>query len=200
MASKYINSKDIKIPNARLSFHSLAEPSRFDPDNDKEVPKYSAELILDPTYAPHKKVVEMIKTEIDSVIKQKWGSKPDNLKPIDFWGQGDTRKRQDDGQIYTGYKGMIYVKSKNAKRPLILDSDKSPLDSREVEDVFYGGCYVNAILNLWCQDHPKWGKAIRCQIKGLQFREDGEPFAGNSVSADIFDEFGSNDDGDEFGF
>jgi hypothetical protein len=47
---------------------------------------------------------------------------------------------------------------------------------------------VVAIVELWAQDNS-WGKRINATLKGVQFYQDGEAFAGGvSASADDFED------------
>ena len=96
-----------------------------------------------------------------------------------------------DSIDYAGYAGTMSLKASSTKRPIIIDRDKSPLT--EDDNKFYAGCYVNASLELWAQNN-QFGKRINCNLLGVQFMKDGEPFAdGVKGSIDDFEAFTDED-------
>ncbi len=69
------------------------------------------------------------------------------------------------------FEGNLYVNANNKVRPLIIDRDKTPLDSTDGKP--YGGCYVNASIELWAQDHATHG----IPINGLSLIRNNSFFA-----------------------
>lgn len=187
---KSVNSDPIKLKNVRLSFPSLREPTKFDESNEKEIPKFKASFILDPSDAGHQATIKEIETAAKKIIKEMWGGKPPKMKDIECFGEGNNKISESTGEVYDGYQDMFFVSGNNPKRPICMYRDKTPIEKADVEDVLYAGCYVNASINLWTQDN-QYGKAIRCQVRGVQFFRDGEPFGGGAVDTDAeFDDFG----------
>ena len=81
-------------------------------------------------------------------------------------------------------------------RPNIKDKDGiTPL--QESDGRPYSGCYVNLIgLEIYGFQHPKFGKRICAQLRGLQFLRDGDAFAVGKPADDT--EFGDvGDTGDD---
>jgi len=181
MAKRNITSdKKIPIPNARLAFPSLWRKASF---NGAEGDKYEATLLIPKS---DKKTYNAIVSEIKR-LQDEAGIKI----PKDKWCI-----RDGDEYDYDGYAGHWAIKASNRVRPTIIDRDKSPLT--EDDGVIYGGCYVNAIIQLWLQNN-EYGKRINANLLGVQFAKDGEPFsAGVTVSEDEFDEFDEFDELDEF--
>ncbi len=199
MPAKSKQSNPIKLSNVRLSFPKLAKPQKYDEADENEIPKYSAAFLLDPSDESHAKIIKEIKLKAKQTIDETWGKKPPKFKPIDCYGDGNDQVN-DDGNVYDGYENMFVIKGNTAKRPIVLKlsgGDKTPLDKDEIEDVLYGGCYVNGSVHLWTQDHPKWGKRINCTLRGVMFRRDGEAF-GNTVNIDEEFEDDFDDDDDDF--
>jgi len=193
---KAIHSKPIKLQNVRLSFPTLKEPTRFDPDNEREIPKYKAAFILDPKV--HAETIKEIKATAKQLMDEMWGGKPNGFKDIDCFGDGNNKVNA-QGDVYDGYQDMFYVQGNNPKRPLLLHKDKTPVDKDEIEDVFQAGYRVNGSINFWTQDN-KFGKAIRCTLRGIQFVREDETFGGGGVNADLeFDDLADDDEGD-YGF
>jgi hypothetical protein len=62
-----------------------------------------------------------------------------------------------------------------------VDKDRSPLVSADGRP--YSGCYVNAQVEVWAQDHKSFGKRINAQLLGVQFVEDGDSFQAGAPPA-----------------
>ena len=167
----------IILKDVRLSFPSLFHKAVFD---GKET-KFEATFLIDK--AGNAAKIKEIKAAIDAMIKDDLkGSKlpPDKVCMKDG-----------DSIDYAGYAGTMSLKASSTKRPIIIDRDKSPLT--EDDNKFYAGCYVNASLELWAQNN-QFGKRINCNLLGVQFMKDGEPFAdGVKGSIDDFEAFTDED-------
>jgi hypothetical protein len=167
----------IILKDVRLSFPSLFHKAVFD---GKET-KFEATFLIDK--AKNAAKIKEIKAAIEGMIKDDLkGSKlpPDKICMKD----GDSIE-------YAGYAGTMSLKASSTKRPIIIDRDKSPLT--EDDNKFYAGCYVNASLELWAQNN-QFGKRINCNLLGVQFFKDGEPFAdGVKGSIDDFEAFTDED-------
>ena len=163
----------IKLENVRLSFPSLFRKANF---NGEET-KYEATLLINKDSQ-----ADLIK-QLEKAIQEKLKT---DLKGAKL-GADKICLRDGDGVDYDGYEGHMSLKAANSKRPLVIDKDKSPLT--EDDNVIYGGCYVNAIIELWAQNN-NWGKRINANLLGVQFVRDGDSFgaAGESASVDDFEE------------
>lgn len=172
----------LKLKNVRLSFPDLFEATQYDA---KSKPRYSA-VFLVPTKSP-------LKAEIDAYIEDmaaaKWGAKAKTyLKSIlpdpkgCCWQDGERKS-------YDGYEGHFALSAHrylSQGRPLVLDANKTPLS--EADGRPYAGCYVNATVEIWCQDNAN-GKGIRAELLGVQFLRDGDAFAaGSKPSEDDFED------------
>lgn len=167
----------IILKDVRLSFPSLFHKAVFD---GKET-KFEATFLIDKERDAAK--IKEIKAAIDGMIKDAFkGAKlpPDKICMKDG-----------DDIDYAGYGGTMSLKASSSKRPIIVGRDKAPLT--EDDNKFYAGCYVNASLELWAQNN-NYGKRINCNLLGVQFMRDGEPFAdGVKGSVDDFDAFTDED-------
>jgi hypothetical protein len=170
----------IILKDVRLSFPSLFHKAVF---NGEETKFEATFLINKATYGPK---IKEIKAAIDAMIKE-------NLKGAKLPPDKICLKDGDDID-YAGYAGNMSLKASSTKRPIVIDRDKSPLT--EDDNKFYAGCYVNASLELWVQNN-QYGKRINCNLLGVQFHKDGEPFAdGVKGSLDDFEAF--TDDESDF--
>lgn len=168
----------IFLKNVRLSFPSVFRKAVFDGNETK----FEATFLIDKANGADK--IKEIKDAINAMIK-------DDLKGAKL--PPDKICLKDGDNIdYAGYAGTFSIKASSTKRPIAIDRDKSPLT--EDDNKLYAGCYVNASLELWAQNN-NYGKRINCNLLGIQFFKDGEPFAdGVKGSVDDFDAFGDDEE------
>jgi hypothetical protein len=173
----------IALKNVRLSFPSLFHKATFEGVETK----YEATLLLDKD--DHADAIKDIRSQMQAGIKAK----------LDGAKLGADKLCLKDGadSDYDGYGNAWTLKAANAKRPLVIDRDKSPLT--EDDNRIYSGCYVNASVELWYQKNA-YGKRVNANLLGIQFFKDGEAFGegGTTASGDDFDAF-DDDDEDIFG-
>lgn len=169
----------LKLVNVRLAFPALFEAKTV---NGEGKPAFSASLLLDPSDPQ----VKTVNQAIDAVAKEKWGAKADAvLKTM----RATDKVCLHDGDLkeqYDGFAGNLYISSRSAARPLVIDANKSPLTEKDGKP--YAGCYVNASIELWAQDN-NYGKRVNASLRGVQFLRDGDAFAGGApASEDEFDD------------
>ena len=88
--------------------------------------------------------------------------------------------------MYDGFEGMHTFNATNKVRPLVIDSNKTPLTAADGKP--YAGCYVDVIVEFWAQDNS-YGKRVNATLSGVQFRADGDAFSGGRpASTDEFDD------------
>jgi len=178
----------VKLNKVRLAFPTLFEPKAV---NGEGEPRFSAAFPIEPGSANAKALA----AAMAAVAKDKWGEKaPAILKELKAKGRVCYKETplSKDGEVYDGFEDMHTVNASNKARPLVIDRDKAPLTAADGKP--YGGCYVNASLELWAQDNG-FGKRINATLKGVQFAEDGDAFGGGApASPDDFDDLGVNED------
>ena len=170
------------LKDVRLAFPAIFEPKSV----QGEDPAFSATFILPPDHPQ----MDELNAAIEAVAKEKWGAKaPEILKAIRAKGNTCLHSGDEKAQ-YDGFDGNFYISARNKVRPTVLDRDKSPLVAADGRP--YGGCFVNASLELWAQDN-NFGKRINASLKGLQFVRDGDAFSGGGAADP--DEFADLSDG-----
>lgn len=178
----------VKLNNVRISFPDLFQPKSFDGQQDA---KYGAQFLIDKEGANYDAVIKAMK----EVAAEKWPKSSDKAL-AKLTKEARTCLTDGDDKDYDGYQNMYCLSARSASRPLVIDKDKTKLDSADGKP--YSGCYVNASIDIWAQDN-KWGKRINAQLRGVQFWEDGEPFSGGSTaSEDEFDAFPEDDEEEMF--
>lgn len=175
----------LQLKNVRLAFPALFEAQTV---NGEGEPAYSASFLYEPT-SPNKKLMD---DAIEAVGSEKWGAKWPAVKK-ELLGKDKTCQHDGDTkEQYDGFPGMLYVSARNKSRPTVIDRDKTPLTRGD--GLPYGGCYVNANVEVWAQDN-KYGKRINASLRGVQFYRDGESFSGGTpASADEFDDVSGDED------
>lgn len=174
------------VENVRLAFPSVFEASSY----ENGPAKFSAKFPIAPGSANAKKLDAALR----ETAKEKWGAKGDTV----FAGLVKTGKTKNlevcfaeqpytnrDGEVYDGFEDQFFLTASNKVRPLVLDKDKSPLVAADGRP--YAGCYVNAVIEIWGQDNQH-GRALRAELKGVQFVKDGDAFSGGGAASP--DDFG----------
>lgn len=178
----------MKLSDVRLSFPDLFTATQV---NGQGEPSFRAQFLMPAGSALHKAVQE----EIERVAVAKWGAK---AKAILAANEGIPQKHcfiDGKKRAYDGYEGMWALSATRPEKkgpPLRYDSKKTLLDRDN--GVIYAGCYVNASVNFWCQDNQH-GKAVRCELLGVQFLRDGDSFGGGQKpNPDDFDDISEGAD------
>jgi hypothetical protein len=182
----------IILKNVRLSFPDLFKPGT-PPPGSQGGPKYGGQFIFPKDSDAYKTVV----AEFARVAQEKFGP---NWQTIVAALAKDKKAVRDgnmnlakDGSVRDGYAGMMYVVARNKARPAVVDNHVQPLTEDSGKP--YGGCYVNAKIELYAMDKPPGGKSINATLLAVQFVRDGEAFAGGPGTADGFEDMGDEGEG-----
>jgi len=177
--------KDVRIAYAQGIFEARAPAVGSDGKAGK--PKYGAGFIFSKDHP----CVKEVSAAVIAAARSKWNDKADDMLKQLKAGDRLPVHSGDAKATSAGYAGNLYLNAGNQIRPLILDSNKSPLSASDGRP--YSGCYVNAIVEIWAQDN-QYGKRINASLLGVQFVRDGERLAGGSVaSADDFEAIPGSD-------
>jgi hypothetical protein len=175
-------TNELMLKGVRISFPDIFVAKQYEGAGPFS---YRASFLITPGSENDK----MIKAQIQKTAQTKWEKKAaEVLKTIEGQSQkfcyvdGDTK-------AYDGYAGMWALTTSRPQEsgaPLVLD--KNPAVKLTAEDGrIYGGCFVNAKVQLWAQDN-KFGKGVRGTLIAVQFVADGESFGGTPpASADGFE-------------
>lgn len=171
----------VKVQNVRISFPSLFEAK---PVNGEGEPRFSAAFVI----APGSENAKILSAALETVAKEKWGAKAAGIL-AELRQKGRVAYKESalskDGEVYDGFEGMYTLNAGNPQRVAVIDRDTTPLTSQDGRP--YGGCFVDASIDLWAQDNS-WGKRINGKLRWVQFRGDGDAFSGGApVSQDEFE-------------
>lgn len=194
----------VKIKKARLSFASLFEPEQYQGAGPF---KYRASFLFEPNSQTEKDLRAAMRT----IAKEEWKDKADAVLAA---ADDDSKLRfivDGNKKTYDGYAGMKVItatRAQDKKRPLILDKkpwkdetdsagNKIPNTLTQESGKPYSGCYVNAVVDLWCQSNA-FGKTIRAQLISIQFDSDGDAFGAGTAKGnpDDYEDLSTDDDTD----
>lgn len=162
---------EIKILNARLSFPEIWKPKAV---NEGDTPRFSCSLLL--TKEDQLDQIQMIKAAIWELAKtsKEFGGE-EMAKKLLKTHKLHVPLHDGEEKDYEGYgPEIMFMSCSTTKRPSVVDRDLTTLVESDGRP--YAGCYVNAVVRLWPQVHPKGGKRINCELRGLQFVKDGDAF------------------------
>ena len=116
------------------------------------------------------------------------------------------QKLTKEGKVSDGYAGMRFLVAKNKMRPIVIakrffngkpvhldELGNTFVDGQKVDVGFpvkvpYGGCYVNAKVEVYAMNKPGL-QGIYATLLAVQFHEDGSSFGGGAApTADGFEE------------
>lgn len=171
----------IDTPNdpVRLGFPHLTEKREPMAGSDGKA-KFEATLIVVPGGENARKIEEAIV----AVAKEKYGADwkdhyaefADDQKGL----RKGNLKRDKSDNIYDGFEGNLYVVAKNENRPGVFSRSATPVVGGD-EGFPYGGCYVNAEIDIWALKKQGVKKRIVNDLLGIQFSRDGDSFGAGSA-------------------
>lgn len=163
------NQLRIKLENVRLSYPNLFTAKAMEGGK----PKFSASFLINKkTHAP---LIKRLEQMIERAMLDKFGKKV----PLKNVCLHDGNEKEDK----EGYGDEImFLVAKSDTRPAVVDQHVNPL--AEADGKIYGGCYVNATVELFGYSHPTGGKGVSAQLRAVQFVKDGESFGAGPVNAE----------------
>lgn len=178
----------IHLKNARLAFPSLWQPQAFQGDGPAGTPTYQATLLI-PKDHPQ---VKELSTAIREAAKKKWPDKYEAYLQSMKMESKLCMRNGDTKPDYQGYPGNLFIRCAAKTRPIILDRD-ARTHLVEGSGRPYGGCNVNASIDIYANAHPKGGKRVNASILGIQFVSDNDAFgAGPPASVGDFESLEDN--------
>jgi ssDNA-binding protein len=170
------------LKHVRLAFPDLWTAKPFK-EGDK--PKFKATFLL----TADDSQVDEIEEAIAKVAAEAWTEQ--KAKSILGSIRGNVNKfclqNGDNKSHIDGYPGNWYIGASSKVKPLVIDRNKKQLS--EQDGVVYGGCYVNASIEIFAYENS--GKGIAASLRGVQYDSDGDAFAGGTpANPDEFEDLG----------
>ncbi len=178
MNEKTENKLQIRLDNVRLSYPNLFQAKAMEGSK----PKFSATLLLNKK--THAKEIAQLEKMIERAALEKFGKKV-VLKNVPLHDGNEKEDKEGYGDE------VMYLVAKSDSRPAVVDQKKQPLTDQDGK--IYGGCYVNAFVEVFAYKHPTGGNGVSCGLKAVQFFRDGESFGAGPVDTDaVFEEVGDD--------
>lgn len=206
---KSADGRSVLLKKMRLSFAEGIKDKKTVKGVEGGVPKYNLNLINETDGPEFKTNDQLIISAMESAGEVTWKKKDsyktifeDNPKRV-CYKNGSRFKNAETGEIYNGYEGNKAMScgtpGGGQKRPKLMDRRKKPVDEDDILDVFFSGCYVDAIVSFFGTD--KGGKGVFCTVDAIMSREEGERLGGGGISVndDDFDTLEEQEDDDLFG-
>lgn len=185
----------IRIDNVRCSFPHLAKAFAGKSDDGKEgKPKFGIVGML--PKGTHKEAKDLIVEAINKLLQDAGkGNEPIKVAADKkFIRNGDDQERPEYADHWT-------VSAREERRPSVRDQRGNlVLETERIEDMVYGGCFVNILIRPWYQDGQKvgkgYGKRVNAGLVGVQFARDGESFGeGRIDDSDAWETVSDSGDG-----
>ena len=134
--------------------------------------------------------IEIIEKAIMKAAKGVWKDKAEKVLKtlkVDRAGlrNGDECTNS-EGDVYSGYEGMMAISATNGKKVKVLNRDKSRIDPDDAA-IIYAGCYVNAVISIWATDQKKHGgNGVFATLEIVQYARKGEPFGAAELDEDDY--------------
>lgn len=180
-----MSDQEVMLKNVRLAFGDAIFTAKAGGDGEGK-PAFSCTFILPPNHPDLPK----LKAAMKAAAAAKWGAKGEERLKALIAGQKVCLRNGDEKSDYDGFSGNLYVSARSNVRPLVIDTDRSPLSEGDGRP--YSGCFVNGKIAIWAQDN-KYGKRINAQLQGVQFFKDGDAFGGGRPAS--VDEFETIEEG-----
>lgn len=180
---KRVDNHVVKLKNVRLSYPKLAKAEEYQKGDGK--PRFSAAFLIEAGSETYTAVENAIKQAAKDRWPKDWEKRLKALRGNSnkfCWIDGDLRGDENSA----GHWVLNSHRAEKMGRPGIYAKDRSQLAPGD-EQFPYAGCYVNAMVEIWAQDGENTG--IRCTLLSVQFKADGEAFAGGrKPSADDYED------------
>ena len=156
-------------PTGRVSFPYVFEKAKS-LEAGKEG-KYEITL-----YIPKSEDISKLRANLEKVAKEAFGAKFQSLEKLKHPPIKDGDDKDPSDPAY----GHWIVRAKSAKRPVVVDGARSPIESK---DALYGGCFGRINITPASYAIPTgWG--VTLYLNAVQKVKDGERFGGGGVSAE----------------
>lgn len=194
------DGRSVQLKRVRLSFtQRLKTKGKTSAEAEKET--HGLNIILEASSPKFKENYDKCIAALKEAGKQAFKNEnaykdiaEDAPKRVCF-RKGDRFKNR-EGKVYAGYEGNYAFgangPSGGEKRPKLLDRHKRIVEEKDINDVFYGGCYADVVVSFYGTE--KGSRGIFATIEAIRSHQEGERMGGGiDVDADDFDDLEDDD-------
>lgn len=184
----------VKLSDVRIAFCGSMWEGAAEQFQGKGVARHSATFLIEKGSANDK----AIRAALLEAGKEKWPKPGVAEKQMEALKGNSNKFCYQDGDLkeYDGFADMMYIgahRKESDGPPLIINRNKAPI--KQSDGIIYGGCYVNATVDVYAQDGEYSG--FRCGLLAIQFNKAGDSFGGaGKGKADDFEDLGEGSDAD----
>lgn len=162
------NQLRIVLPLVRLSYPALFKPTAMkNPDGTMGKAKFSATLLLNKK--EHAATITKLEKMIERAMLDKFGKKV-ALKNVCLRDGNEKEEKEGYGDE------VMFLTAKSDTRPEVVDAAMVRIN--EEDGKIYGGCYVDASIEVFAYKHQLGGNGVSAQLRAVRFRKDGQSFGG----------------------
>lgn len=188
----------VQIKAVRLSFPDLFKPGK--PMQEGDTPKYGGQFIIEPGSENETIVKNALTAAAQETFGANWAAIVGAMEKSKKCVRRGDDNLDKDGNVRDGYAGKIYIVARNKAKPAIVAAKAKNADGSwnfltEADGKPYGGCFVNAKINIKAMKaKDKIPNQIYATLEAVQFVRDGEAFGAGPGTPEGFD---NEDDGAE---
>ena len=177
----------IQLKRVRLAFPDLFKPGR--PVNEGDPVKYGGSFIIEIGSENEKIAKAAMVAAAEEVFGANWQNIVRTMEKSKKCLRIGNDNLDKDGNVRNGFADHVYVVARNKAKPAVIGAKAKKADGSwnyltEADGKPYGGCYVNAKINIKAMKaKDKIPNQIYATLEGVQFVADGEPLGGGGKPA-----------------
>ena len=180
----------ILVNGVRASYPHFGKAFEATNDDGKKSEKWSMKGMM--PKATHKPAMRLMKKHMEQMMKDNKVS--DLASDRKYLRNGDDLGKEE-------MKGHFVFSASETSPPKVRSASAAKMtEPREIDDMFYGGCWVNALIRPWWQNHQKYGKRVNAGLSAVQFLRDDEPFGEGRIDDEAVDDTFAPVEGSDSGF
>jgi hypothetical protein len=167
----------ILVNGVRASYPHFGKAYESVGDDGQKKSKFSMKGMM--PKATHKPAMRLMKKHMESMMQD--NKTADLASDRKYLRNGDDLGKEE-------MKGHFVFSASEDTRPHLRDRTAKKVEPEKADSMFYGGCWVNALIRPWWQNHPKYGKRVNAGLSAVQFCRDDEPFGEGRISDEDVDD------------
>lgn len=168
----------ILVNGVRASYPHVGAAYEGKNDDGKVVEKWTLKGMM--PKATHKPAMRLMKKHYEQMMADNKVS--DLASDRKYLRNGDDLGKEE-------MKGHFVFSASETSPPKVRSAAATKMtDTKEIDRVFYGGCWVNALIRPWWQNHVKYGKRVNAGLSAIQFVRDDEPFGEGRIDDEAVDD------------
>lgn len=189
----------IQLKSVRLSFPDIWRPGK--PQNEGDTPKYGGQFIIEPGSENEKIAKEAMMAAATEAFGVNWAAIVKAMEKSKKCLRIGNDNLDKEGNIRDGYIDKIYIVARNKAKPAIVAAKAKNADGSwnyltEADGKPYGGCFVNAKINIKAMKaKDKIPNQIYATLEAIQFVRDGDAFGAGPGTAEGFDDVDGAEEG-----